>query len=174
MSDNCCLPFDGTLYIFKVSVLTVFIKLIIKCGEIENKAKRLPCRFKVNSVILNQTAFSFLEECTADIDQQRVCAWAISHHVTQILDLPSYIKYVFLEGFANSLQKTTSWITVRQHIFGVSQLLFLVYTYSLVKFIFCDRTPSNPQLMSEFMKDCPLFFASVQVSFSQFVLNLQL
>lgn len=68
MSHNCCLPFDVTLYIFKVSVLTVFIKLIIKCSEIENKTKCLPCRFKVNSVILNQTAFSFLEECTADID----------------------------------------------------------------------------------------------------------
>lgn len=98
MSHSCCLPFDVTLYIFKVSVLTVFIKLIIKCSEIENKTKRLPCRFKVNSVILNQTAFSFLEECIADIDQQRVCTWVISHHVTQILDLPSYIKYIFLKA----------------------------------------------------------------------------
>jgi len=50
-------------------------------------------------------------------------------------------------------------------------LLFVVYTYSFVELMFCDRTTSNPQLMSEFMKDCPLFFASIQVSFSQFVLT---
>ena len=30
MSDNSCLPFDVTLYIFKVSTGTVFIELIRK------------------------------------------------------------------------------------------------------------------------------------------------
>ena len=50
-------------------------------------------------------------------------------------------------------------------------LLFVVYTYSFVKIMFCDRTPSNAQLMSEFMKDCPSLFVSIQVSFFQFLLK---
>ena len=57
MSDNCSLPFDVTLYIFKVSVVTVFIELNIKCNEIENEANCF--RFEVNVIVLKQSAFSF-------------------------------------------------------------------------------------------------------------------
>ena len=41
MSDKCCLPFDVTFYIFKVSAVIVFIKLFIQCNEIEKKANCL-------------------------------------------------------------------------------------------------------------------------------------
>lgn len=51
MSDNCCLPFDVTLYIFKVSVVIVFIKLFTQCNEIQNTAKCLTFRFEVNQII---------------------------------------------------------------------------------------------------------------------------
>ena len=52
-------------------------------------------------------------------------------------------------------------------------LLFVVYTYLFGKIMFCDRTPSNPDIISEFMNDCPLFFVSIQVSFFQFLLKLK-
>lgn len=51
MSDNCRLPFDVTLYIFKVSVVIVFIKLFTQCNEIQNTAKCLTFRFEVNQII---------------------------------------------------------------------------------------------------------------------------
>ena len=45
-------------------------------------------------------------------------------------------------------------------LFVCSLHLFICQVY------ICDSKPSSPELMSEFMKDCPLFVASVQVSFS--------
>ena len=98
----------------------------------------------------------------------------LSQHVTQILDLPSYSKNVLF--ILLRLCYLTSEDHPMDHGMAIHTwncwLLFVVYSYSFVESMFCDRTPSNPQLMSQFMTDCPLFLASVQVSFSPaFILN---
>ena len=66
MSDNCCLPFDVTLYIFKVSVVTVFIKYSFNVTRLKTKQTVYPetkCLFlvsKVDSFGLKNILLSFL------------------------------------------------------------------------------------------------------------------